>query len=53
VIPLTQEDIAQLAGTTRPTANRVIRAAEAAGMVRLGRGKVEIVDADGLRKRAR
>src|SRR5205085_10544360 len=24
VIPLTQEDIAQLAGTTRPTANRVI-----------------------------
>ena len=28
VIPLTQDDIAQLAGTTRPTANRVLRAAE-------------------------
>ena len=28
VIPLTQDDIAQLAGTTRPTANRVLRSGE-------------------------
>ena len=53
VIPLTQEDIAQLAGTTRPTANRVIRGAEDAGVLRLGRGKIEIRDIEGLRKRGR
>lgn len=44
VIPLTQEELAQLAGTTRPTANRVLRSAEEAGAVRVGRGRIEVVD---------
>jgi len=53
VIPLTQDDIAQLAGTTRPTANRVLRAGEEHGMVRLARGRIEIHDPTALRRLAR
>ena len=44
VIPLTQDDIAQLAGTTRPTVNRVLRAAAADGVIELRRGHIEIRD---------
>jgi CRP/FNR family transcriptional regulator, cyclic AMP receptor protein len=44
VIPLTQEDIAAMAGTTRPTANRVLRDAEAAGAIRTARARTEIAD---------
>lgn len=47
-IPLTQEQLAQMAGTTRSTANRVLRAAEAEGIVRLTRSKIEVVDVDAL-----
>lgn len=53
VVPLTQEDIAGLAGTSRPSANRVLRAAEEAGLVRVSRGRVEILDVEGLRRKAR
>ena len=52
-IPLTQEDLAQLAGTTRPTANKVLRAAEDAGTVLIGRGRIEVLDAAALARRAR
>ena len=52
-IPLTQEDLAGLAGTTRPTVNKVLRAAEDAGVLRLGRGHVDIVNVELLRRRAR
>ena len=44
VIPLTQEDIAAMAGTTRPTTNRVLRDAEAAGAIRTARARTEIAD---------
>jgi CRP/FNR family transcriptional regulator, cyclic AMP receptor protein len=44
VIPLTQEDIATMAGTTRPTVNRVLKRAQEAGAVRLARGRIEVVD---------
>jgi CRP-like cAMP-binding protein len=44
VIPLTQDDIAQLAGTTRPTANRALRACEDRGALRLARGRIEVHD---------
>jgi CRP/FNR family cyclic AMP-dependent transcriptional regulator len=44
IIPLTQEDIATMAGTTRPTTNRVLRDAEAAGAIRTARARTEIVD---------
>jgi CRP/FNR family cyclic AMP-dependent transcriptional regulator len=53
VIALTQDDLASMAGTTRPTANRVLKRAETDGLLRLGRGRIEIIDADRLAKRAR
>ena len=51
VIPLTQEELAQLAGTTRPTANRVLRSAEEAGAVRVARGRIEVLDAAAVARR--
>jgi CRP-like cAMP-binding protein len=53
VVNLTQEDLATMAGTTRPTVNQVLRSAESTGAVVLSRGRVEILDVDALRKRAR
>jgi CRP/FNR family cyclic AMP-dependent transcriptional regulator len=53
VITLTQDDLASMAGTTRPTANRVLKRAEADGLLRLGRGRIEILDAARLASRAR
>jgi CRP/FNR family cyclic AMP-dependent transcriptional regulator len=43
-VDLTQEELAQLAGTTRPTVNRVLREEERRGTLRLGRGKIVILD---------
>ncbi len=51
-IPLTQDDIAQLAGTTRSTANRVLRAGEEQGVLQLARGRIEIHDRAALRRLA-
>jgi len=48
VIPLTQDDIAQLAGTTRPSVNKVLRAAAADGIIALRRGRIEIQDRERL-----
>jgi len=44
VIPVTQEVLAQLVGCARPTANRVLRAGEQQGAVRVTRGQIEIRD---------
>lgn len=52
-IPLTQEDIAGLIGTTRPTVNRLLRGAEDAGLLKVARGRVEILDHLALERRAR
>ena len=52
-IPLTQDDLASLAGTTRPSANKVLRAAQDEGMLRITRGSIEIIDPALLAKRAR
>jgi CRP/FNR family cyclic AMP-dependent transcriptional regulator len=43
-VPFTQEDLAQLAGTTRPTANKLLRAGEGSGVVRMARGRIEVLD---------
>jgi CRP-like cAMP-binding protein len=51
-VPLTQEEIAQTAGTSRATVNRVLREEEAAGAVELGRGRTTITDAAALQARA-
>lgn len=53
VVPLNQEDIASLAGTSRATVNRVLREEEARGTVRLGRGRTVVLDAEALGGRAR
>lgn len=52
VVPLTQEDVAQLAGTTRPTTNKVLGQAEERGWLRVGRGRVELVDPVAIARRA-
>lgn len=41
---VTQDDIAGLAGTTRPTVNEVLRTLELAGAIELHRGRVDVVD---------
>jgi len=51
-IPLTQEDLAGLAGATRATVNRVLRREEKAGAVTLGRGRLVVVDREALARRA-
>jgi len=51
-IPLTQEDLAGLAGTTRSTVNRSLRDAEEAGLLRLGRRRIELLDPAALKARA-
>jgi hypothetical protein len=50
---VTQEILAGLAGSTRPTTNQVLQAAAEAGMITLGRGQVRIDDPAALRRRAR
>jgi CRP-like cAMP-binding protein len=52
-VPLNQEEIASLAGTSRATVNRVLREEEARGTVRLGRGKTVVLDAETLTRRGR
>jgi len=52
VIALTQEELAEIAGTSRATVNRVLREQETLGAIALGRGRVAIVDGDALRARA-
>lgn len=51
-VPLTQDQIAQTAGTSRATVNRVLREEEEAGAIVLGRGRTTIRDAEALRRSA-
>jgi CRP-like cAMP-binding protein len=53
VIPLTQDELASIAGTTRPTVNQALRALELDGIVELGRGRTIIPDVAALTARAR
>jgi CRP-like cAMP-binding protein len=52
-VAMNQEEIASLAGATRATVNRILRRAEEAGYVELRRGRVRVVDAQGLQRRSR
>lgn len=52
-IQIRQDDVAAMAGTTRPTANRALRAAEARGLLRLARGRIEVLDRTELSRVAR
>lgn len=53
VIPLTQEDIAGLAGTARATVNRILRAERSRGTVSLEKRRITVLDLDSLMRRAR
>jgi CRP-like cAMP-binding protein len=52
VVPLAQHELAQLAGTSRATVNRVLRAEAELGTVALGRSRVVVLDPAGLAARA-
>jgi CRP/FNR family cyclic AMP-dependent transcriptional regulator len=53
VVPLTQVHLAGLAGTSRETVNRVLRAEAARGTIELARGKIIVLDPAALEGRAR
>lgn len=52
VVPLPQEELAELAGTSRATVNRVLREQEERGTLELGRAKIVVLERDSLRPRA-
>jgi CRP/FNR family transcriptional regulator, cyclic AMP receptor protein len=49
-IPLRQEDLASMAGITRPTANRVLRQLSASGLISVRRGRTTVLDQAALRR---
>jgi CRP-like cAMP-binding protein len=52
-ITLTQDDLAGLCGTTRPTVNQILMQLQEAGALEVGRAKVTIVDPARLERAAR
>jgi CRP-like cAMP-binding protein len=52
-IPLTQEQLAELAGTSRATVNKVLREEQRRGTVELRRGRTIVVQRDEIARRAR
>jgi CRP/FNR family cyclic AMP-dependent transcriptional regulator len=52
-IPLTQEMLAELAGTSRATVNKVLNDEQERGTVRLRRGTTVVLDTEALARRAR
>jgi CRP-like cAMP-binding protein len=53
VVPLTQVDVAAMAGTSRATVNRVLREEARLGAVELARGQTTLVDRVALEARCR
>jgi CRP/FNR family transcriptional regulator, cyclic AMP receptor protein len=53
VIPLTQEQLAEMAGTSRATVNRVLREEQTRGTVELRRGRTAVLDPEAISRRAR
>jgi CRP-like cAMP-binding protein len=51
-LPLTQSELAEMAGATRPTVNKVLRTLEDAQVIALGRGSVQVLDRAALREYA-
>jgi CRP-like cAMP-binding protein len=47
-IAVTQEELALMAGTTRTTVNEILRDLEQRGTIRLGRGRLEVLDRPAL-----
>jgi CRP/FNR family transcriptional regulator, cyclic AMP receptor protein len=53
LVPLTQEELAEFAGTARATVNRVLREEQTRGTLELRRGKTRILNPGELARRAR
>jgi CRP-like cAMP-binding protein len=53
VIPLTQEDIAAMAGSSRATVNRVLSDEQSRHTVALSRGRVTVLELEQLQRRCR
>ena len=52
VVPLSQEQVAELAGVSRATTNKVLREDSAKGFVRLTRRQTEVLDREALARLA-
>ena len=52
-VPLTQEQLAELAGTTRSTVNRILRDEAKRGTIKLERGRTIVLDREQIARRAR
>ena len=52
-VPLTQEELAELAGTTRSTINRILRDEAKRGTIKLERGRTIVLDREEIARRAR
>ena len=52
IIPVTQEMLASIAGTTRPTANQVLRRLAASEIVAVNRSQITVLSRGGLQHRA-
>jgi CRP/FNR family transcriptional regulator, cyclic AMP receptor protein len=52
-VPVTQEEISTMAGTTRPTVNRVMQDLAETGIIELRRGRFVVVDPTALARAAR
>jgi CRP-like cAMP-binding protein len=53
VLPLTQEQLADLAGTSRATVNKVLRDEQQRGTIQLSRGRTTVLNTAELTRRAR
>ena len=51
-IPMTQDQLSDLVGGTRPTVNQVLQKLVEQGVVELGRGRVVLLDVPTLRRKA-
>ena len=51
-LPFTQEFLAEMLGVQRTSVTTVARTLQEAGMVKYRRGKIEIIDVEGLREGA-
>lgn len=51
-IPLTQDGLAELVGGSRPSVNQVLQRLAQQGIVRLGRGRLDVLDVPALHRKA-
>jgi len=52
VVPLTQDQLADMVGCTRPSINQVLHRLAGEGLLQVGRGKVTVLDGDALAREA-